>query len=69
MRRSRWIASSALSRTRAASVLTSRPTISITAKVTRYCVSATANVRCGGTKKKSKTATLAIAAKTEGPRP
>ena len=46
-----------------------RPTASITANVSTYSVSATANVKCGATKKKSKAATLASAATTDGPRP
>ena len=41
----------------------------MTAKVTRYCTSLTANDRRGGTKKKSKAATLSSAARAAGPRP
>ena len=41
----------------------------MTPKVTRYCTSATANEKRGGTKKKSKDATAANDAKTAGPRP
>ena len=41
----------------------------MTAKVTRYWVSETAKVRYGGTKKKSKAATLSTAASADGPRP
>ncbi len=44
-------------------------TTSMTAKVTRYCVSETANEKNGGTKKKSNAATLSIADRTAGPRP
>ena len=44
-------------------------TASITAKVSRYCTSVTANEKRGGTKKKSKRATLTNAASTAGPRP
>jgi hypothetical protein len=40
----------------------------MTTNVRRYCVSLTANVSCGGTKKKSKIKTLATAAATAGPR-
>ena len=36
-------------------------TTSITTNVTRYCASLTWNVKRGGTKKKSNTATLAMA--------
>ncbi len=41
----------------------------MTANVTTYWVSLTANVRYGGTKKKSKAATLSTAASAEGRRP
>ena len=51
------------------SPLTTRATISMTAKVTRYCESETAKVKRGGTKKKSKAATLRTNASTDGPRP
>ncbi len=44
-------------------------TTSITTNVSRYWTSATANVKRGGTKKKSKSATLTKAASTAGPRP
>jgi hypothetical protein len=44
-------------------------TTSMTAKVTRYWVSATLNVNRGGTKMKSKAATLSTADATAGPRP
>ena len=43
--------------------------VSITPKVTRYCASLTANVKRGGTKKKSNAATFSTAASTDGPRP
>ena len=46
-----------------------RLTMSMTPKVRTYCVSATANVKYGGTKKKSKAATLQKVANTDGPRP
>src|SRR5260221_11344174 len=42
---------------------------SIPANVMRYWGSATANVKYGGTKKKSKAATLRNDAKIDGPRP
>ena len=45
------------------------PTPSMTAKVTRYCTSVTANEKRGGTKKKSKAATDSTAASMAGPRP
>ena len=48
---------------------TTRPTISMIANVNRYWTSLTANENRGGTKKKSKARTFAIAAKTAGPRP
>ena len=44
-------------------------TTSMTAKVSRYWKSLTANEKRGGTKKKSKVATLTKAASTAGPRP
>jgi hypothetical protein len=47
----------------------SRPTASITANVTTYCTSLTANDQRGGTKKKSKAPTLRHAASAAGPRP
>ena len=47
----------------------SRPTSSITAKVTTYCASDTAKVKRGGTKKKSNAATFSTAAAAAGPRP
>ena len=43
-----------------------RSTTSITPNVTRYCVSLTANVRWGATKKKSNAATESAAASTDG---
>ena len=46
-----------------------RPTASITTKVIRYWKSVTAKVKRGGTKKKSKQATLTQVAITDGPRP
>ena len=46
-----------------------RPTASMTAKVIRYCTSLTANEKRGGTKKKSKAATLMKDAMTDGPSP
>ena len=49
--------------------LINRPIPSITANVITYSVSLTANVNCGGTKKKSNTKTLAIADAIDGPRP
>ena len=67
MRRSRWRAASACSRMRAASVLITSATSSMTAKVTRYWVSDTAKVRYGGTKKKSNAATLRTEARIDGP--
>ena len=42
---------------------------SITTNVIRYCVSLTANVKRGGTKKKSNSSTLATAAAIDGPGP
>src|SRR6058998_578219 len=54
---------------RTVSPLMTSPTTSMTANVSKYCVSATAKVREGGTKKKSKAATLMTEATTEGPRP
>ena len=48
----RWRASVCIVR-RPASVLIDSPTVSITMNVNRYCVSVTANVSAGGTKKKS----------------
>ena len=69
MRRSRWRAASAWARTRVVSVLITTATASITANVTRYCVSDTAKVRYGVTKKKSNAATLRRDAKIDGPRP
>ena len=56
-------------RTRVTSVEIVRPTTSMTAKVTRYCVSETAKSKRGGTKKKSSATTETTAAKMEGPRP
>ena len=44
-------------------------TASITANVSRYCASLTANDMRGGTQKKSNAATLTKAARTAGPRP
>ncbi len=44
-------------------------TASITANVTRYCASETANVRRGGTKKKLKQAMFSTAVSAAGPRP
>ena len=44
-------------------------TASITANVSRYCASLTANEKRGGTQKKSNAATLTKAASTAGPRP
>src|SRR5678816_1966197 len=44
-------------------------TVSITANVSRYCASLTANDIRGGTQKKSNAATLTNAAATAGPRP
>jgi hypothetical protein len=54
---------------RVVSVLITTATASMTANVTRYCVSDTAKVRYGVTKKKSKAATLRRDAKIDGPRP
>jgi len=45
------------------------PTPSITAKVSTYWTSDTANVKYGGTKKKSNAATLRSDANSEAPRP
>jgi len=53
----------------ATSVLMMSPTASITAKVTRYSVSDTANDKRGGTKKKSNETTASTEASTDGPRP
>jgi hypothetical protein len=50
-------------------VLMTRAITSITAKVTRYSVSATAKEKYRGTKKKSNAATLSTEARIEGPRP
>ena len=44
-------------------------TASMTRKVTTYCASLTSNVKRGGTKKKSKAATLAIAVRVPGAAP
>ncbi len=44
-------------------------TASMTRNVTTYCASLTWNVSRGGTKKKSKAATLAMAVRVPGPRP
>ena len=41
----------------------------MTPKVTRYCTSVTANVKRGGTKKKSKQSTFRTAVSTDGSRP
>ena len=46
-----------------------RPTTSMMANVIRYCESLTANVKYGGTKKKSKAATLSTEASAEAKRP
>src|SRR5262245_38446041 len=69
MRCSRSRADSAWARMRAARLLITRPTSSMTANVTAYWVSDTAKVRYGGTKKKSNAATLSTEASSEGPRP
>ena len=69
MRRSRWLAIFACNRTLDAKLLMMRATLSMTAKVTRYSVSLTANEKRGGTKKKSKVITLSTEANIEGPRP
>ena len=45
------------------------PTASITAKVSRYWMSATIREKRGGTKKKSTSTTLRMAARIAGPRP
>lgn len=45
------------------------PTASITPKVSRYCISLTANDHSGWTKNRSKLATLITAASTDGQRP
>src|SRR5258706_3261028 len=50
-------------------LLITSATTSITAKVTRYCVSDTAKLKYGGTKKKSNAATPNTEARIEGPRP
>ncbi len=52
-RLSRWAATRAWKRRPEVSWPMIRPTTSITAKVTRYCTSLTANEKRGGTKKKS----------------
>ena len=54
---------------RTVSPLITSATTSMTAKVTRYCVSETANEKNGGTKKKSNVATLSSEANAVGPRP
>ena len=69
MRRSRAPATRVCWRTLAMSVAMVSAMVSMTPKVTRYCTSLTANVNRGGTKKKSKAATLTTAANTDGPRP
>ena len=69
MRRSRCRADSAWKFTRAVSVPITTAVNSITAKVKKYCVSVTANVKCGGMKKKSNAATPSTEAKMAGPRP
>ena len=68
-RTSRCVATLAWKRSPAVSWPVTRPTTSITAKVSRYCTSDTANDNCGGTKKKSNAATFRNAAITDGPRP
>ena len=54
---------------RAARLLVTSPTTSMTTKVKRYLTSETAKVKTGGTKKKSRAATLRIEATSDGPRP
>ena len=69
MRCSRCVAASACTFSPAVSWPIASATTSITAKVTRYCTSLTANEKRGGTKKKSNSATPRKAATTAGPRP
>ena len=66
---SRCVATRAWKRRPAVSWPVIRPTASITAKVSRYCTSLTANDMRGETKKKSNAATFKNAASTAGPRP
>ena len=67
VRRSRSRAESASARTLSVSRLTTRPTTSITPKVTTYRASTTRKCDRAATKKKSNAATLATAATIEGP--
>ena len=69
MRCSRCRAASAWARVRTVSPLITKPTASITRKVSTWRASLTAKVMKGGTKKKSKAATLRMEASSEGPRP
>ena len=68
-RRSRLIDTPAANRNPAVSCPTRSPTPSITAKVTMYCTSLTANDRRGDTKKKSNASTFISAAIAAGARP
>ena len=69
VRRSRAPATRFCWRTLAIRVAMPKPMMSMTAKVTAYSTSLNANVKRGGTKKKSNAATLSMAAATDGPRP
>ena len=69
VRRSRAPATRVCCRTLATRFAITRAIVSITLNVSRYCTSATANVKRGGTKKKSNAATFRIAVITAGPRP
>src|SRR5512134_851697 len=69
VRRSLYRANSACSRMRTARLLMTSATISMTANVKRYWMSETAKEKYGGTKKKSKDATLMTDARIDGPRP
>ena len=69
VRRSRAPATRVCCRTFAMSVAMTSAMTSMTPKVSRYCTSLTANVKRGGTKKKSNAATLSTADSTDGPRP
>ena len=69
MRRSRAAATRVWARTFATRLAMTSAITSITAKVTRYWASLTANVNRGGTKQKSKMATFATAVRLAGPRP
>ena len=68
-RRSRLVEIRASNFSPAVSWPVSKPTISITPNVTKYCTSVTAKENRGATKNQSKAATLHTAASAAGPRP